>query len=432
MHHVVSLFTASIVHRKVHRKMSNTYSNHKGIKSALRSLPDKGHNEIKDSTTTGLYLRVYSTGLSAFIHRYKIKGTRRVYTLPDIKLTKSNTEREIALALSEARSLHSTQKSLILQNIDPSIERDLKAKEIEAMPTVSRFSEIYIERYAKSKKKSWKSDKRYLDVEVTPVLGKLPLDKVKRSHIIALLDKKQDAGTMTVRNRLISLLSKFFNFAIERGLIEANPASGIKRTKETSKQRFLSEDEIRFLWGRTGDSSRYNPATRLAMRLILVTGQRPGEVCEMHEDQLKGKLWRMDDTKNGLPHSIPLTKLALKIIKEARPHARDGYLFANTKGVIMDKTILPKAMKRMPWADLPATPHDLRRTAITGISEWGYDRIIQNKIANHVDNSIGGIYDRHNYIKEKTSALEAWERKLKGILNQAKTDNVIPLTANHR
>ncbi|PID34088.1 MAG: hypothetical protein CR976_02135 [Thiotrichales bacterium] len=114
----------------------------------------------------------------------------------------------------------------------------------------------------------------------------------------------------------------------------------------------------------------------------------------------------MQDTKNGRTHSVPLSPLAMQLIEEAQPHERNGFLLPNTKGVAMSKTILPKAMSRLDWQDSPVTPHDLRRTALTGISRLGFNRLVQDKIANHVDNSIGGIYDRHDYMEEKRRALE--------------------------
>jgi integrase len=62
------------------------------------------------------------------------------------------------------------------------------------------------------------------------------------------------------------------------------------------------------------------------------------------------------------------------------------------------------------------TPHDLRRTAATYISEAGFNRLVIDKLLNHKDQTVGGIYDRHSYDKEKRLALEAWERELESIL----------------
>ncbi len=407
------------------------YTNRKNIRAALGNLPTD-RTELKDSKATGLYLRVFGTGRAVFMYRYKFQGMKRAYTLPGIELRKGSSEKEIGSLLTKARAVHAGLHAKVKEGTDPAIERDLQAREIATMPTVAQFAETYINRRAKPSKtnkgkKSWEQDKRYLDVDVIPNIGRLALDKVKRSHMIALLDKKQNNGALVAYNRLRALLSTFFNFAIERGHIEINPVTGIKRMKETSKERVLSEDEIRFIWEATNETSVLSPSNRLALRMILITGQRPGEVCKMHESQIQGDAWKISDPKNGYTHIIPLTPLALETIEQARPYQRNGLMFPNSKGNIIGKTILPKCMSRLDWSKLPATPHDLRRTCITGISQLGFNRTIQDKVANHVDNSIGGVYDRHDYMKEKRQALEAWNRKLNQLITGQAESNIVQL-----
>lgn len=228
--------------------MANTYTNHKGVKSALSTPPETGQEEYKDTTASGLYLRVYSTGLGVFIHRYKINAQRRVFTLPVPEISKSTKETELSAALGQARAIHAQQRIQIKAGIDPAIERDLKAQELVAMPTVSEFAETYIQRYAKPKKKSWAEDERQLRADMIPTLGSLKIDAVRRGHVIALLDKKEDAGALVARNRLLSLLSKYFAFAFERDLIQENPAKGIKKLDEEARTRVLSDNEVHLLW----------------------------------------------------------------------------------------------------------------------------------------------------------------------------------------
>lgn len=407
--------------------MSNIYTNHKGIKSALSTPPDNGQAEYKDTTATGLYLRVYSTGLGVFVHRYKLEGQRRVFTLPISELSKSSKESEVSAALTQARALHAQQRTQIKAGNDPAIERDLKIKERQSMPTVAEFAEDYIKYYAQPTKKSWKEDARQLSVDVIPAIGQLKLDQVKRSHLSALLDRKEAAGAMVARNRLLSLLSKVFAYGCDELIIHANPMKGITRTKETSRDRALTEGEIRQLWTVTEATGNFSPSVRLALRLILVTGQRPSEVAQMHESQINGNLWTMPETKNGRAHTIPLSDMALAILDDARPHMRNGFLLPATNGQIMDKNILPKAMKRIQWANQAnkPRPHDLRRTCITGLSTLGFSRLVQDKVANHVDSTVGGIYDRYDYAKEKQQALDAWARKLSELIHGQPVGNIL-------
>ncbi len=402
------------------------YANHKGVKALLSSPPTKGDIEARDSTATGLYLRVYDSGTGVFFHRYMINKRYRFYTFKDYRLTAKSTEKDIASALTKVRALHQEQRNTLATGVDVAIERDLNTKAITAIPTVSEFASTFIERYAKPKNKAWQEQDRILKADVLPLIGTLKINAVERKHIIKLLDKKEDAGASVARNRLLSLLSKVFAFALERALIDVNPALGIKKLPEQARERTLTTDEMNRLWSATSNESNFSISTRLVLRLALLTGQPIGELCQMSESQINGDLWTIPTTKNGLPHSVPLCPMALDLIDTAKPYSVNGLLFPNTKGGVMESQILSKVMERIAWdsTDRP-TPHDLRRTFTTGISKLGFNRLIQDKVTNHKDNSVGGIYDRNDYQKEKRQALEAWERHIKEILTGGPCSNVI-------
>lgn len=409
--------------------MSKTYTNHKGIKAALNNPPMEGQAEIKDTTCTGLYLRIQPTGNASFIHRYKIKGNRRVFTLPDISLSKGDTERQISEALTKARAIHAEQKAQTKAGTDPAIERDLKAADMASMPTLAEFAPVYIKRHAKPKKKQWAEDERILNMDVLPLLGKMPLDQIKRKHLIAVLDEKQD--TPFARNKVIGVLSKLFNVAVDRAVIESSPAIRLSRTPDNRRERILSEQEISKLWEATGNQSGYGLDTRLLLRFALVTGARIGEVAQMAESQIQGDWWRIPDTKNGRPFEIFLTPLAKQIIEEMRPHARKGMLFANRTGKPKNSSNITSAFHSMPieWENNPLgtpRPHDLRRTFTTGLASLGFSRFIQNLCTNHSDSGVAGIYDRHTYTKERQAAWEAWDRRVTEIITGEPSGNVIP------
>ena len=415
--------------------MANTYTNHKGIKAAST---DKAQAMFKDTECKGLYLRVYPTGRKVFIHRYWLNGKERLYTMDAPEITPKSTEREIAGALSKARALVAEQKAMIgsrnaESREDPAIERSLNVLSAAAVPTMTEFSSTYMARWAKKKKKSWQEDQRILNVDVLPFIGDMKIDKVEKKHINALLDRKEDAGALIARNRLLSLLHKFFNYAIERGEIKShiNPAAKITKEEETARDRVLTDDEIRMLWAATSDESNLDISTRLAVRLRLITGQRSSEIVNARESDIQGDVWSMDETKNGLAHAIPLTGMALQVIDEARPHARHGLLFPARNGGVMAVQVLSKIFERIPWelesGQVRPTPHDLRRTLRTGLGALNFDNFIQRRVTNHKEkNRIDETYNCYSYLPEKRAALEAWERKLKEILFGQVASNVVP------
>ena len=134
-------------------------------------------------------------------------------------------------------------------------------------------------------------------------------------------------------------------------------------------------------------------------------------------------------TKNGEQQVVPLTAKALEVLDRAAGLARDSrWVFPASRGSTpIGEGTMSQAMKRAinpaerPGKDADpeaepimerATPHDLRRTAATLITELGFNRLVVDKLLNHKDQTVGGVYDRHSYDKEKRLALEAWEREL--------------------
>ena len=97
--------------------------------------------------------------------------------------------------------------------------------------------------------------------------------------------------------------------------------------------------------------------------------------------------------------------------------ADDGVLFPTGRSnVHIDKIVPGKAMRAI--FDGQYTPHDLKRTAATRMSALGFNRLIVDKVLNHVDSSVGGIYDRYSYDDEKRDALTKWSNEIEAIIDQ--------------
>jgi integrase len=109
----------------------------------------------------------------------------------------------------------------------------------------------------------------------------------------------------------------------------------------------------------------------------------------------------------------------LSTIRVAMSVSNKNWIFPSpqTSGPISSYALAQGLRKAQKDSGLPrTTPHDLRRTAATIISELGFNRLVVDKILNHKDRTVGGIYDRHTYDAEKRQALEAWEAELEQTL----------------
>jgi integrase len=157
------------------------------------------------------------------------------------------------------------------------------------------------------------------------------------------------------------------------------------------------------------------------IKLCLVTGQRVGEVVGMRTSELdlKRKLWELPGsrTKNGFAHSVPLSGLALDLLPQ------DGFPISRARYV-------SQYIKLKHCFGLqPFTPHDLRRSALTGMAKLGIPPIVLGHIANHRTTTKAGmilsVYVHHQYEKEKREALELWASRLQGIVSGGA--DVVPL-----
>lgn len=330
------------------------------------------------------------------------------------------------MSLSEARILHERAKSLLGVGINPKEGLASGSYISRSEGTVAQLCKEYLERHAKPNKRSWKADERTIQHNILPVLGTHKISHVKRKDVVLVLDRilARNAGAMA--NRTLALMSKIFNFGIERGLAVVNPCTGINRQhKEVKRDRILTETEIGILW-RKSQGRGISESVGQALRLILLTAQRPGEVtqAQWQEFDLEGRIWTIpaSRSKNGIANTIPLSKSTLMLLIEIREaSSKSRYLFPSpiTDGPI-NRSACARAIGRVgkKWGLKDFTPHDLRRTAASNMARLGARRMEIEKILNHKDNTVTGIYDRYEYLTEKRAALETWGEELHRIVSE--------------
>lgn len=372
-------------------------------------VPATGYHETTVGSVPGLRVRVIAgSGVRSFVFRYKMNGRNNIITL---------NRADDAESLKTAEKRAGDLRWLVDCGRDPAQERrDEKAqreaatiqasREDELNPLFKDFAADYLTRYAKRRKKTWQRDEYLLNKHVLPAIGTLRIQAIVRRDIVRLLNAVVDGGAPIQANHVRAVLSKVFNWGISQALIENNPVTHTERQQEKSRDRVLSEADIRALWEATEGQT-----AGLALRFVLLSGQRPGEVAAMQWADIKDGVWTLQDTKNGRSHTVPIStglQLVLDAVTDLQgaKFSRSGAVFASRK---TDKALLRKSVAAFMQAlklEPRATPHDLRRTAITTISMLGHGRTVQNAVANHIDRSVGGIYDRYNYMKEKRQALE--------------------------
>ena len=377
----------------------------------LRSISAKATKraEYHDRALPNFGVRVSESGRCSYFVRYRThRGERRWKTLGTHPI----------LPLADARKLARATLVEVAKGRDPVLEERMR-REAE---TVEDFAQVYLDRYAKIAKRSWKEDHRQLNRDVLPIIGRLPVAEVRRQDLIRIIDRVADRGAGVQANRTAALLSKFFAFARDRGLIEFSPAQALPRAiPETPRDRVLGADEIRKVWGALEPE---RPSVASSLRLILLTAQRPGEVLGMRRDDLDGMWWtlRSSATKSGRTHRVPISPVAQEVLEVALSASAEKqpaiYVFPSPRGsgpVRWLSHASARVRKRIP--DVPHwTPHDLRRTAATHMAQLGVSRFIIGRILNHADPSVTSVYERHDYAAEKAQALGAWGERVGEIL----------------
>ncbi len=395
----------------------------KGI-AALK--PKDERHEVWEDGKTGLGVRVSTRGRKSWIYLYRFNGRPRRMTLGTYP----------PLTLANARVLHAKAKELKEKGEDPGVAHIAERRAERQAHTVADLVEEYLEKHARPNKRSAAFDERALKKEVTPVWGRRKAKDITRRDIITLLDGVVARGSPVMANRLLALLRRMFGFAVERDILGATPCVYIKApTKETPRDRVLASTEIATFWHGLENASMA-PLTRLALKLMLVTAQRRDEVVSApwSEFILPEGVWEIPAarSKNGHAHRVPLSSLACDLLGQVQELGRGSlWLFPSPR---TDGLMVPAAVTQAMRVNLSrigvekATPHDLRRTAASHMTEMGIPRLVVSKVLGHSDGSITAVYDRFEYWPQKTQALDAWSARLEEIIpGKLAASNVVPL-----
>ena len=321
-----------------------------------------------------------------------------------------------SLPLFKAHEKAAAIASKLDQGMDPAAERDTYRNSL----SFEGLCTSYLKLHANLKKDGGEEDKRIIHTNLLPTWAERKACDIQRKDVIALLDTigtQRNAPVMANRTR--ALLSSIFNFGVERELVQSSPCYGLKKKfKEKSKDRFLSDSEIKAIWiGFEKESLE----TRAALQFILLTAQRPGEIITAKWSDIgSDNIWRLssEKTKNGRGQIVPLSEGALELLKELKHNsAPDDYIFRTARSPHIKHRTLQNATTRLARdAEIPNfTPHDLRRTAATLLRKTGTRTETLKKILNHSAGTVTDIYDHYNEATEKRSALEQLWRHISNI-----------------
>lgn len=300
--------------------------------------PEAGNRIEWDSEIRGFGVRITAAGVVAFILDYRIHGRQRRLTIG----------RSPTYSPTAARKKAEELRQNIDDGIDPIEKKEDEERQRRQEPTLEDLATDYLERHAKPNKRpsSFRNDRQMIKVIILPGLGEnLRVKATDRRDIETLITSLR--ATPYRANRVLSLLSKMFNLAIEWKWTSENPTKGIPRFQEDKRERWLSKREIQ-LFREALDRYRDQNAAN-ALRLLLLTGARSGEVLKaewQHFEWTRG-VWTKPShhTKEKREEHVPLSRVAIALLESMLPENpvdQVGPLFPGRKGGA-------RATIRRPW-----------------------------------------------------------------------------------
>jgi integrase len=375
--------------------------------------PEEERYEVRDLHARGLYVIVEPSGFKSFAVRFRFDGKPKKLSLGNI-------------SLSAARKAATHAYDEVAQGRDPTAakkEARAERKTVEAN-TFAAVAEKYFTIECGLRRdgealtfngKLRSAARRLTDLQrlVVPTLGRKPVSQIRRSEIVALLDRIEIENGPTMADLVLRFLSRIFSWHAARDDDFRSPiVRGMARSKpkERERQRILTDEEIRKIWNATAAGPF--PAF---VKFLLLTGARRNEALGLTWSEVRDGVWELPPSRNKTkqPLARPLSATALALIKS---HWRDGNqrVFA-TSASAKQKARFDRQTGTSGW-----TFHDCRRTARSLMSRAGVDSDHAERCLGHVIGGIRGVYDQHKYLPQMKRAYDEMATLLQRIANPPK------------
>jgi integrase len=357
---------------------------------------------VWDTKLPGLVVTVQPSGRRAWKYVYTVRGRgARWYHIGDAQ----------AIGLADARKLASRIMFDVASGKDPHADRIAK----RGNGTFEELADRYLNEHAKKKNKSWKQADFLVRKYLLPKWAKL--SSVTRRDVEVMHTSIEKP---ILANQVIAAASAIFNWAIKKQIITINPCKGVDRNETKSRERVLSDGEVPMFWQAFEQAGNAG----VALKMLLLTGQRPGEIASMRREHIIDGWWEMPGepvpeldwpgTKNARSHRVCLSEPVQALLPTffGGRHARlDDAMRDICSKLKVERT----------------TPHDLRRTALTAITRLKFGRDAMDRIANHKEDGVTDIYDRHGYAEEDQRIMKALARHILALAEGGDPGNVVEL-----
>ena len=377
--------------------------------------------EIADGVVRGLYLVVQPSGVKSWAFRYRHPHTRAPAKI---------TWRFDAYDLTQARDAARAAIRTLDAGLDPGAPVSVPVPASE-----TAFEKVW-ERYYREWVLPGQTPSRWQHENAQAFETRLrpwhdrDVASITRLEVRALLKGIVAEGSPYMANRVKDMLNRFFGYCLDVELVSASPMVGIKSEPEEKRDRVLSMEELHALWSA---SDKVGWPWGPIVKLLMLTGQRLSEITDMRWSEINLKTRTLSlpgtRTKNGMPHEVPLSSLAMSVITDLPrigelvflPHPAAS--LSSTHG----KDKLNKALAKAKTPIVNWRPHDLRRSFVTHLNKCGVLPHVVEDAVNHISGhkgGVAGVYNLAHYPREVREATERWGEELERLVGQRRRDKM--------
>ncbi|MBL5946065.1 tyrosine-type recombinase/integrase [Enterobacter asburiae] len=365
----------------------------------------------------GLFLIVKTSGKKLWRFRYQRPVTKQ--------RTMMGLGAFPALSLADARGLRADYLALLANGIDPQIQAEV-AEEQQQIALDSIFSTVaanWFQLKSKSVTPDYAKDIwRSLEKDVLPAIGEIPVQQIKARTLVEALEPIKARGALETVRRLVQRINEIMVYAVNTGLIDANPASGVGMAFEKPKKQnmpTLRPEELPKLM-RSLTMSNLSVPTRCLIEWQLLTLVRPSEASSARwvEIDLNTKLWTIpaERMKAKREHIVPLSPQALEILEMMKPismHREHVFPSRNDPKQPMNSQTANAALKRIGYGG-KLVAHGLRSIASTALNEQGFNAdVIEAALAHSDKNEVRRAYNRSTYLESRKILMDWWGQKVR-------------------
>ena len=384
---------------------------------AIRNAKPKA-KPFKLSDGGGLFLLVQPSGSKWWRYKYRIAGKEKLLALGSYPL----------VGLKEARDRHFHARKALDAGNDPSqVKRE--AKRIAAIKYENTF-EVMAREWHQNRLSKWTPSHaarilKRMEADIFPKLGSRPIADITASDLLGVLRKVEERSALDLTHRLLQTCNQVFSYALVTERVSRNPAAELRGALQPvvkDNHAYLKADELPEYLAKLANYEG-NPQTRLALKFLLLTFVRTGELrgAEWTEIDFEKAEWRIpaERMKMREQHIVPLSSQAIKTLRELQPHTGQWkFVFPNQhkpSGCMSENTIL-YALYRMGYHSR-ATGHGFRATASTILNEEGFKHdVIERQLAHGERDKIRAAYNHAQYLPERRQMMQWWADYLDGLV----------------